>query len=90
MAGMSIAVADAYVLIRDVRFEADRLVVELSDGRTLGTPVRWYPRLERATAAERENWELLGDGEGIHWPTIDEDLSLDGMLAGRSAAGSER
>ncbi len=87
---MSIAVADAEVLIREVRFEADRLVVELSDGRILGTPVRWYPRLERATEAEREHWELLGEGEGIHWPAIDEDLSLDGMLAGRSAAGGDR
>ena len=84
---MSIAVADAEVLIRNVRFEVDRLVVELSDGRTLGTPVRWYPRLARATEAERESWELLGDGEGIHWPAIDEDLSLDGMLAGRAAPG---
>ena len=84
---MSIAVAEAEPLIRQVRFEADQLIVELSDGRTLGTPVRWYPRLVAATAAQREHWELLGRGSGIHWPDVDEDLSLDGMLAGRAAPG---
>lgn len=84
---MSIATAEADLLIENVRFDGDRLVVELSDGRILGTPVRWYPRLLNATAAQRERWELLGPGIGIHWPEVDEDLSLAGMIAGRAAPG---
>ena len=84
---MSIAAAEAELLIRNVRFDADRLVVELSDGRSLGTPIRWYPRLANASPTQRERWELLGRGSGIHWPDVDEDLSLDGMLAGRAAPG---
>ena len=84
---MSIAAAEADLLIETVRFDGDRLVVELSDGRILGTPVRWYPRLLNATAAQRERWELLGPGIGIHWPEVDEDLSLAGMIAGRAAPG---
>ena len=84
---MSIAAAEADLLIETVRFDDDRLVVELSDGRILGTPVRWYPRLLNATAAQRERWELLGPGIGIHWPEVDEDLSLAGMIAGRAAPG---
>lgn len=84
---MSTAIADAEPLIAAVRFENDLLVVELSDGRLVGTPVRWYPRLASATPAQRSNWELLGPGIGIHWPDVDEDLSLDGMLAGRAAPG---
>lgn len=84
---MSIAAAEADPLIENVRFEGDRLIVELSDGRMLGTPVRWYPRLEGATDAQRSRWEILGPGIGVHWPDVDEDLSLDGMIAGRAAPG---
>lgn len=87
MLGMSIAAAEAEPLIELVRFDGDRLIVELSDGRMLGTPIRWYPRLHRATPEQRGRWELLGPGIGVHWPDIDEDLSLDGMLAGRAAPG---
>ena len=84
---MSIAAAQAEPLIEGVQFTDDKLIVELSDGRILGTPIRWYPRLERASPEQRNRWELLGPGIGIHWPEIDEDLSLDGMLAGRAAPG---
>lgn len=86
---MSTAIAKAEPVIERVRFEGDRLVVELSDGRTIGTPIRWYPRLNGASPAERENWELLGRGVGVHWPDVDEDLSLSGMLAGRKAPRGE-
>ena len=59
------------------------LVVHLVDGRRLSVPLVWFPRLLRATPEQRAKWELLGDGDGIHWPLIDEDLSVEGLLAGR-------
>jgi len=58
------------------------IVVELLDGRTISAPLVWFPRLSQATKEQLENWELLGDGEGIHWPEIDEDLSVAGLLLG--------
>jgi hypothetical protein len=88
--GMTTVAAEALTVIRNVRFEDARLIVELSDGRILGTPVRWYPRLAHATPAQRANWQLLAGGEGIHWPDVDEDLSLEGMLAGRAAPGVKK
>jgi len=65
-----------------IKFTEDHLIVELMDGRTIATPLVWFPRLSQATKQELGNWELLGDGEGIHWPDIDEDLSIAGLLAG--------
>jgi hypothetical protein len=58
------------------------LIVELLDGRTISAPLVWFPLLSQATPEQRANWELLGDGEGIHWPEIDEDLSVAGLLSG--------
>jgi len=58
------------------------LIVELLDGRTISAPLVWFPRLSQATQEQLNNWELLGDGEGIHWPEIDEDLSVTGLLSG--------
>jgi hypothetical protein len=58
------------------------IIVELIDGRTVTAPLIWFPRLAKATAKQLQNCELLGDGEGIHWPDIDEDLSVAGLLAG--------
>ena len=75
------------VLIRNVRCDETMLFVDLSDGRSLGTPLFWYPRLLNATPAQRAEWQLAGAGIGIHWPDVDEDLSLEGMLAGRAAPG---
>jgi len=69
---------------RSVAFTATELVVTLVDGRRIGTPLAWYPRLLRATAAERQNYEIMP--MGIHWPDIDEDLSVAGMLRGRRGA----
>ncbi len=60
----------------------DTLQVELSDGRTISVPLGWYPRLLHATQEERDNWELIGEGQGIHWPDLDEDLSVEGLIAG--------
>ncbi|KPF79238.1 hypothetical protein IP88_02250 [alpha proteobacterium AAP81b] len=67
-------------------FSSTHLIVTLSDDRRLELPLAWYPRLRDATLAERQNWRLIGTGSGIHWPAIDEDLSVAGMLAGRRAA----
>jgi hypothetical protein len=66
----------------------DSLVVELVDGRTVTAPVTWYPRLAHGSAAERANWRFIGDGEGIHWPDLDEDISVEGLLAGRRSGES--
>ena len=63
----------------------DRLEVELEDGRRISVPLEWYPRLKSATPAERANWEPCGAGYGIHWPSIDEDLSVEGLLRGAPA-----
>ncbi|NOQ77953.1 MAG: DUF2442 domain-containing protein [Gammaproteobacteria bacterium] len=60
----------------------ESIIVELVDGRIISAPLVWFPRLSQATKKQLENWELLGDGEGIHWPEIDEDLSVLGLLTG--------
>ena len=56
--------------------------MDLTDGRVLSVPLVWFPRLLRATTDERTNWELMGDGAGIHWPDVDEDVSVAGLLRG--------
>jgi hypothetical protein len=66
----------------------DTLSVELSDGRSISVPLAWFPRLLHGTAAERENWTLIARGEGIHWPDLDEDISVASLLAGRPSAES--
>lgn len=71
-----------------VRFEADRLVVDLKDGRTIAVPVAWYPRLAGATSAQRNHWEPCGGSFGIHWPDVDEHLSTEGLLRGAPAPGA--
>ena len=76
--------------VDDVIVPEDMLQAELSDGRTISVPLAWYPRLVHATQAERDNWELIGDGQGIHWPDLDEDLSVEGLIAGRPSRESQR
>ena len=68
----------------------DALVVDLDDGRTLSVPLAWYPRLLHGTPAERGHWRLVGRGEGLHWPDLDEDVSVEGLLAGRPSGESQR
>lgn len=63
-----------------VCFGDDRLIVDLVDGRTLSVPVAWFPRLANATPEQRADWYLLGDGEGIHWEAVDEDISVPLLL----------
>lgn len=73
----------------NVRLTADVVEVELSDGRTISAPLTWFPRLLHATPAERSSWRLIGRGEGIHWPEVDEDISVEGLLLGRPSGESQ-
>jgi len=67
---------------------ADSLTVELSDGRSLSVPLAWFPRLQAGTQRERSNWRLIGGGSGLHWPDLDEDISVEALLAGRASMES--
>jgi hypothetical protein len=73
-----------------VHVSADTLTVDLSDGRSIAVPLEWYPRLANSTVAERNNWRLIGRGEGIHWPDLDEDISVENLLAGSRSGESQR
>jgi hypothetical protein len=84
--GTLVTERDSFAL--SVVFSEDSLTVRLDDGRSLSVPLAWYPRLLDGTVAERENYELIGEGEGIHWPELDEDISVQGLLAGRRSAES--
>ncbi len=75
--------------VSDVRVTVDTLTVELSDGRTLSVPLAWYPRLLHGTQPERDDWQSIGSGEGIHWPQLDEDISVEGLILGRPSGESE-
>jgi len=68
-------------LAEAVSFEDDSLVVRLADGRVIAAPLEWFPRLRNASPEQRANWRLIGNGIGIHWPDLDEDLSVEGLLA---------
>lgn len=85
---MSTSRIEVRPLARTVLISDDALTVGLADGRAITVPLVWFPRLFRASAAARNKWELLGDGEGIHWPEADEDLSVEGLLAGNRAVGA--
>ncbi len=84
---MSTSPIELRPLARTVSISDDELTVGLADGRVITAPLVWFPRLLHATASARNNWEILGDGEGIHWPDADEDLSVEGLLAGTRARG---
>jgi len=72
-----------------VRVTEDTLNVDLSDGRTISVPLTWFPRLVHATREQRDNWRLIGRGHGIHWDDIDEDVSVEGIIAGRPSGESQ-
>ena len=82
--------AEIVARAQDIRVTADDLIVDLTDGRSITVPLAWFPRLLHATAAQRRKWELIGEGEGIHWPLIDEDLSVVGLLRGIPAPPKTR
>ena len=73
----------------EVSVTEDTLSVDLSDGRTISVPLAWFPRLVHATEDERNNWRLIGKDHGIHWKDIDEDISVEGLLAGKPSGESQ-
>ena len=79
---MNTSAVDVRPLARSVEFTNDDLVVSLVDGRKIAIPLAWFPRLTDATVEQLRHYELLGDGEGIHWPELDEDISVAGLLRG--------
>lgn len=86
---MSTLVFEHECLAQRVVFTEGSFIVYLNDGRNISMPLIWYPRLLNSNKQERENYELIGDGEGIHWPDIDEDISVEGILAGRRSGESQ-
>ena len=72
----------------NVRVLENEIAVDLVDGRVISAPLVWFPRLLNATAEQRDDWSLIGQGEGIHWPAVDEDLSVEGLLRGAPAPGA--
>ena len=73
----------------NVSVSDDVLAVDLADGRTITVPLAWFPRLTHGTPAERANWRLIASGEGIHWPDLDEDISVESLLAGRRSGEAQ-
>ncbi len=79
---MTSSAVETRPLVREVEVTSDELRVVLADGRRLAVPLVWFPRLLQASAEDRARFEILGDGEGIHWPIVDEDLSVVGLFQG--------
>jgi hypothetical protein len=82
---MNTAVQVQEVKIKKITVTEDTITAELMDGRTISVPLAWSWRLSEATPKQRANWEIIGDGHGVHWPDIDEDISAEGMLCGTPA-----
>lgn len=74
----------------NVHVYLDTLAVDLEDGRTIDVPLVWYPRLVYGSDQERQNWQLIGKGEGIHWANLDEDISVENLLTGQPSGESQR
>lgn len=89
--GMStLAIDTRPISATNVEITEESLIVDLEDGRTISVPLAWYPRLLHASSAERTNWRLIGKGEGIHWPDLDEDISVENILLGSPSGESHR
>ena len=82
-------VSGCEVLAKAIRFTEESIIVDLDDGRCLSVPIDWYPRLLHGTTQERKVLELTGGGRGIHWPELDEDIRVEGLIAGRRSAESD-
>jgi len=87
---MSISAVEIEVpLAQKVMVTDYTLSVDLSDGRSISVPLAWFPRLQHASSAERKRWHLIGKGTGVHWEDIDEDISVEGLLAGQPSGESQ-
>ena len=87
---MSISAIEIEVpLAQHVTVTDDTLCVDLSDGRSISVPLAWYPRLQHASPTERKHWRFIGKGTGVHWEDIDEDISVEGLLAGRPSGENQ-
>jgi Protein of unknown function (DUF2442) len=84
---MSISTVEARA--QNIVITDDTLAVDLNDGRTISVPLAWYPRLLHGTVEERSNWRFIGDKEGIHWPDLDEDISVENLLLGKPSGESQ-
>ena len=87
---MSISAVEVKIpYAESVTVTENTLSVDLNDGRTISVPLAWFPRLLHASPGERNNWRLIGKGHGIHWDDVDEDISVEGLLAGRPSGESQ-
>ena len=87
---MSTLVLEVEPTAVEVTVTEDDLIVHLADGRRIIEPLAWYPRLLNASEAERQHWQLLGDGYAIEWPDLDEHIGIEGLLAGRPSGESSQ
>ena len=86
----TLAIEFRMVSAQNVQVTDEALIVDLSDGRTVSVPLAWFPRLLHGTAEERNKWRLIGDGEGIHWPALDEDISVENLILGKPSGESQK
>ena len=86
----TLAIELRMVSAQNVSVTDDALIVDLSDGRTVSVPLAWFPRLLQGTPEERNSWRLIGDGEGIHWRDLDEDISVENLILGKPSVESQK
>jgi hypothetical protein len=86
----TLAIELRMVSAQNVKVTDEALIVDLSDGRTVSVPLAWFPRLLHGTPEERNKWRLIGDGEGIHWPALDEDISVENLILGKPSGESQK
>ena len=86
----TLAIELRMVSAQNVQITDDALIVDLSDGRTVSVPLAWFPRLLHGTLEERNKWRIIGEGEGIHWPDLDEDISVENLILGKPSGESQK
>jgi len=86
----TLAIELRMVSAQNVQVTDEALIVDLSDGRTVSVPLAWFPRLLHGTPEERNKWRLIGDGKGIHWPALDEDISVKNLILGKPSGESQK
>lgn len=86
----TLAIELRMVSAQNVQVTDEALIVDLSDGRTVSVPLAWFPRLLHGIPEERNKWRLIGDGEGIHWPALDEDISVENLILGKPSGESQK